>query len=170
MTSAASRSRVVRDSRRSIFERSAETADSAEGGGRVRCKRAVRRPTNGLALAGPKAQGSATKMGRPGGAARRDARRCGSPIRKTTPGRRRFPGEGTEHDFMRCCQGGNVRSERIKSCSVSAADAQCSSVRNRACGTVLPAGPGRAMPPGGGIRSGEAGRPMGSYGGQRVCG
>jgi len=68
LTLVASRSRRVRDSRRSIFGRSAETADSAEGGGRVRCKRAVRRPTNGLALAGPKAQGSATKTGRPGGA------------------------------------------------------------------------------------------------------
>lgn len=88
--------------------------------------------------------------------------------RKATPGRRRFPGEGTEHVFMRCCQGGNVRSVRIKTCSVSAAAAQCSSVRHRACGTVLPAGPGRAMPPGGGIRLGEAGRPMGSYRGQCV--
>lgn len=48
-----------------------------------------------------------------------------------------------------------MRSVRIKTCSVSAAATQCSSVRNRACGTVLPAGPGRAMPPGGGILFGE---------------
>lgn len=117
----------------------AGNGDSAKGCGRVRCKRAVCRPTNAPALEGERRKGG-YKSGRPGGADRRDARRCGSPKRKLTPGRRQFPGEGTEHVFMRCCQGGNVQSVRIKTCSVSAAAAQCSSVRNRACGTVLPTG------------------------------
>lgn len=64
----------------------------------------------------------------------------------------------------------NVVNERIKFCSVSAAAAQCSSVRNRACGTVLNAGPGPAMPVGTGILMGAAGGREGNGAGMTAAG